>query len=61
MLPGGFAVDSGSPFSFLIQPAYRILKQELIQYFQERDGLRPCNHEEGHMTFAMVCVTPGRN
>ncbi|KAJ0015183.1 hypothetical protein Pint_20608 [Pistacia integerrima] len=35
---GGFALDSGSPQSYLAEPACRILKEELVQHFRRCYG-----------------------
>ncbi|PON69497.1 Aspartic peptidase [Trema orientale] len=41
-LKGGFVFDSGSPYSFLVDNAYKILKTEMIKYIARRyPSLRP--------------------
>ncbi|PON69494.1 Aspartic peptidase [Trema orientale] len=39
---GGFLVDTGSPYSFIAESAFRILRGEMVEYIARRySGLRP--------------------
>lgn len=51
---GGCLIDSGTPYSFLITPAYRILKHALTVYFQTL-GVMPATGAEAGFD---VCFRP---
>lgn len=40
-LTGGFVMDLGCPYSLLVEPAYGILKAEMVQYFMQRYQWQP--------------------
>ncbi|PON73938.1 Aspartic peptidase [Parasponia andersonii] len=45
---GGFVVDVGTPYSHLVDSAYKILRQEMVQYIAQRHtGLRPIQRGMG--------------
>ncbi|PON69498.1 Aspartic peptidase [Trema orientale] len=45
---GGFVVDAGTPYSHLVDSAYKVLRQEMIQYIAQRyTGLRPIQRGMG--------------
>ncbi|PON69496.1 Aspartic peptidase [Trema orientale] len=62
MYKGGFVVDSGSPYSFLVEGAYNILREEMIQYIAAHyTGLRPVRRGLGKfdLCYNLTTTRPG--
>ena len=46
-MTGGFGVDSGSPYSFIVETAFRTLIEEMVSFFVKRNGLNPIRQRMG--------------
>ncbi|KAL3728261.1 hypothetical protein ACJRO7_032933 [Eucalyptus globulus] len=46
---GGFILDSGSPHSVLVQTAYKVVKEKIIEYFERYYSCHPLPPQPGDL------------